>query len=165
MTPIHLNRVLKKLRASGAMTLTRGNLLVTDPEKLVRIAGFDENDLHRRLRRAAAKFASGTVAEAEAPTSFCVDKRRAARVHGEAKLLSSAMTREEMIAEAERHVRQGENRIFSQQQVILDLASCGATTALACELLELLQDMQSVHVDHLEQLRQVANQSGHSRPS
>ena len=53
MTPIHLNRILKQLRASDAMTLTRGNVLITDPAKLVRIAGFDENYLHRRLRSVA----------------------------------------------------------------------------------------------------------------
>lgn len=53
MTPVHLNRVLKELRTSGAMTLQRGSLLITDPVKLVQIAGFDENYLHRRLRGAA----------------------------------------------------------------------------------------------------------------
>lgn len=53
MTPVHLNRVLKELRSTGAMTLKRGSLLITDPEKLVQIAGFDENYLHRRLRTAA----------------------------------------------------------------------------------------------------------------
>lgn len=53
MTPVHLNRVLKELRLSGAMTLQRGKLLITDPAMLVKIAGFDENYLHRRLRRAA----------------------------------------------------------------------------------------------------------------
>ncbi len=53
MTPVHLNRVLKELRLSGAMTLKRGSLLITDPAKLIRIAGFDENYLHRRLRKAA----------------------------------------------------------------------------------------------------------------
>ena len=53
MTPVHLNRVLKELRIAGAMSLQRGSLLITDPEKLVRIAGFDENYLHRRLRRAS----------------------------------------------------------------------------------------------------------------
>ena len=53
MTPVHLNRVLKELRLSEAMALRRGNLLITDPDKLVQIAGFDENYLHRRLRRAA----------------------------------------------------------------------------------------------------------------
>lgn len=53
MTSVHLNRVLKTLRASGAMTLTRGNLLITDPDKLVRIAGFDDSYLHRMIRRAA----------------------------------------------------------------------------------------------------------------
>lgn len=50
MTAVHLNRVLKELRLSGAMTLRRGSLLVTDAAKLVQIAGFDENYLHRRLR-------------------------------------------------------------------------------------------------------------------
>lgn len=53
MTPVHLNRVLKELRLTGAMSLQRGSLLITDPGKLVQIAGFDENYLHRRLRRAA----------------------------------------------------------------------------------------------------------------
>lgn len=53
MTPVHLNRVLKELRLAGTMVLTRGNLLITDPAKLIQIAGFDENYLHRRLRSAA----------------------------------------------------------------------------------------------------------------
>lgn len=53
MTPVHLNRVLKTLRLSGAMTLQRGSLLITDPDKLIQIAGFDENYLHRRLRKVA----------------------------------------------------------------------------------------------------------------
>lgn len=53
MTAVHLNRVLKKLRLDGAMTLKRGSLTITDPAKLAQIAGFDENYLHRRLRPAA----------------------------------------------------------------------------------------------------------------
>jgi CRP-like cAMP-binding protein len=53
MTPVHLNRVLKKLRLSGAMTLKRGSLMIVDPVMLTEIAGFDENYLHRRLRIAA----------------------------------------------------------------------------------------------------------------
>ena len=48
MTPVHVNRILKKLRVAGAMSLTRGNLSIEDPLKLVEIAGFDENYLHRR---------------------------------------------------------------------------------------------------------------------
>jgi len=48
MTPLHVNRTLKELRVRGAMSLQRGNLLVSDPLKLVEIAGFDENYLHRR---------------------------------------------------------------------------------------------------------------------
>lgn len=50
MTPVHLNRVMKELRASGAMTLQRGSLIIEDPVRLMQIAGFDENYLHRRLR-------------------------------------------------------------------------------------------------------------------
>jgi len=49
MTAVHLNRVLKQLRLIGAMTLQRGSLMISDPAKLVQIAGFDENYLHRRL--------------------------------------------------------------------------------------------------------------------
>lgn len=52
MTPVHLNRVLKELRGTGAMTLQRGSLIIEDPVQLNRIAGFDENYLHRRLRTA-----------------------------------------------------------------------------------------------------------------
>jgi CRP-like cAMP-binding protein len=48
MTPVHVNRILKMLRTAGAMSIKRGNLLVMDPLKLVQIAGFDENYLHRR---------------------------------------------------------------------------------------------------------------------
>ena len=50
MTPVHLNRVLKELRVTGAMTLQRGSLHIVSPDELIRIAGFDENYLHRRLR-------------------------------------------------------------------------------------------------------------------
>jgi CRP-like cAMP-binding protein len=50
MTPVHINRVLKELRLTGAMALKRGSVAILDPVKLVQIAGFDENYLHRRLR-------------------------------------------------------------------------------------------------------------------
>jgi CRP-like cAMP-binding protein len=50
MTPVHLNRVLKILRDSEAMNISRGALHIKDPRKLIQIAGFDENYLHRRLR-------------------------------------------------------------------------------------------------------------------
>lgn len=53
MTPVHMNRVLKELRLSGAMAIKRGSVVIMDPVKLVQIAGFDENYLHRRLRNAA----------------------------------------------------------------------------------------------------------------
>lgn len=53
MTAVHINRVLKELRLAGAMALQRGSVTIMDPAKLVQIAGFDENYLHRRLRQAA----------------------------------------------------------------------------------------------------------------
>lgn len=53
MTPVHLNRVLKELRTRKAMTITRGSVVLSDLPQLVRMAGFDENYLHRRLRKAA----------------------------------------------------------------------------------------------------------------
>jgi hypothetical protein len=49
MTPVHINRVLKELRQSGAMEIKRGSLLILDPVRLVQIAGFDDNYLHRRM--------------------------------------------------------------------------------------------------------------------
>ncbi len=50
MTPVHINRVLRQLREAGAMALGRGQLEILDPLKLVHMAGFDENYLHRRLQ-------------------------------------------------------------------------------------------------------------------
>lgn len=52
LTPVHVNRVLRKLRLGGVMEIGRGKLTITDPTKLARVAGFQENYLHRRLRSA-----------------------------------------------------------------------------------------------------------------
>ena len=51
MTAVHINRVLKELKLTGAMSLKRGSVVILDATKLVQIAGFDENYLHRRLRQ------------------------------------------------------------------------------------------------------------------
>lgn len=53
MTPVHLNRVLKTIRLTGAMTISRGQVVIADPHLLGRLAGFDESYLHRRMRLAA----------------------------------------------------------------------------------------------------------------
>lgn len=53
MTAVHINRVLKELRLAGTMSLKRGSVTILDPVRLVQIAGFDENYLHRRLRQVA----------------------------------------------------------------------------------------------------------------
>jgi CRP-like cAMP-binding protein len=49
LTPIHVNRVLRKLRLSGVMSLSGGNLVIADITKLATVAGFDDNYLHRRI--------------------------------------------------------------------------------------------------------------------
>lgn len=53
LTPVHVNRVLKKLREEQIMGLRGGRLIISDPRRLATIAGFDETYLHRRLRIAA----------------------------------------------------------------------------------------------------------------
>jgi CRP-like cAMP-binding protein len=53
MTPVHINRVLRDLREAGALQLSRGRIVVADTGRLVQIAGFDENYLHRRIHRSA----------------------------------------------------------------------------------------------------------------
>jgi CRP-like cAMP-binding protein len=52
LTPIHVNRVLRKLRISGVMTLSGGALVIADVAKLATVAGFDDNYLHRRISAA-----------------------------------------------------------------------------------------------------------------
>lgn len=53
LTPVHVNRVLRTLRMAGVVRIGGGALSITDPDRLVQIAGFDENYLHRRLKLAA----------------------------------------------------------------------------------------------------------------
>ena len=53
LTPVHVSRVLKKLRASGAMEITNKSLVVADIAGLARLAGFDEGYLHHPLRQIA----------------------------------------------------------------------------------------------------------------
>ena len=53
LTPVHVNRVLRKLRERGLMELLSGKLAILQPRELACIAGFDDAYLHRRLKRAA----------------------------------------------------------------------------------------------------------------
>ncbi len=53
LTPVHTNRVIKKLREAGALEVMPGSMIIADIAKLVHIAGFDDNYLHRRLKRSA----------------------------------------------------------------------------------------------------------------
>jgi CRP-like cAMP-binding protein len=53
LTPVHINRVLSTLRLHGAMERHARLLVITDTLKLIEVAGFDENYLHRRLKYAA----------------------------------------------------------------------------------------------------------------
>lgn len=51
LSPVHVNRVLRKLRLEGAMELRGGWLRILDPVKLARIAGFDDSYLHGRIKQ------------------------------------------------------------------------------------------------------------------
>lgn len=53
LTPVHVNRVLRRLRQEGVMELRKGLLVVSSAEKLATIAGFDEQYLQRRIRQVA----------------------------------------------------------------------------------------------------------------
>ena len=49
LTPVHLNRMLRKLRLAGIMVLGKGTLVIKNMDKLVAVAGFDGNYLDLRL--------------------------------------------------------------------------------------------------------------------
>ena len=49
LTPVHVNRALRKLRLAGVMELGSGTLIISDVAKLARVAEFDDNYLHRRI--------------------------------------------------------------------------------------------------------------------
>lgn len=46
LTPVHIGRVLKRLRQEGLMTFQRQQIVITDIARLRRVAGFDPNYLH-----------------------------------------------------------------------------------------------------------------------
>lgn len=54
LTSVHINRVLRDLRADQVMDIRHGALEINDASLLTRIAGFDENYLHRRLNQPQA---------------------------------------------------------------------------------------------------------------
>jgi hypothetical protein len=54
LTPVHVNRVVRKLRSLGALDLGIGTLVIADVALLSEIAGFDDIYLHRRLRQLEA---------------------------------------------------------------------------------------------------------------
>jgi CRP-like cAMP-binding protein len=45
LTPIHINRTLKKLRQSGLIEMIDGSLTLPDPERLARVTSFDNSYL------------------------------------------------------------------------------------------------------------------------
>ncbi len=46
LTPVHVNRVLRKLRLRGVMNLRGGTLVISDIVGLAVVAGIDDNYLH-----------------------------------------------------------------------------------------------------------------------
>lgn len=53
LTPVHVNRVLARLRANGVVERRGGALVIGQIGRLAEIAGFDDNYLHRRIQCAA----------------------------------------------------------------------------------------------------------------
>ena len=53
LTPVHTNRVIKKLRLAGALEMSPGSIVISDIGRLARIAGFNDNYLHRNLKQSA----------------------------------------------------------------------------------------------------------------
>ncbi|MGI4745612.1 MAG: Crp/Fnr family transcriptional regulator [Janthinobacterium lividum] len=49
LTPVHVNRIIRKLRTRGALVPSVGTLVIANLTLLAQIAGFDDNYLHRRL--------------------------------------------------------------------------------------------------------------------
>ncbi len=49
LTPVHVNRVLRKFKAEGVMRLEHAALIVSDISRLVQLAGFDDHYLQRRM--------------------------------------------------------------------------------------------------------------------
>ena len=47
MTPVHVNRLVRKLRALGALDMGVSALIIADLKLLAQIAGFDDKYLHR----------------------------------------------------------------------------------------------------------------------
>jgi len=74
-------------------------------------------------------------------------------IRSNADELSFDMTRADLIAQAERHVRLGEGHIYRQQQILAQVAESGASTDACRGTAELLQSLQNVQVEHLERLR------------
>ncbi|WBO24431.1 Crp/Fnr family transcriptional regulator [Sphingomonas abietis] len=63
LTPVHVNRVVGKLRRAGALTVTPATLIVANLSRLAEIAGFDDNYLHRRISYAAGTASLKSIAE------------------------------------------------------------------------------------------------------
>lgn len=50
LTPVHVNRVLQRMRKDGLISLRGGSLTLLDHPRLTKAAGFDPNYLHLRKR-------------------------------------------------------------------------------------------------------------------
>ena len=46
LTPVHVNRVLQRMRSEGLIALRRGTLTILDPQGIEALSGFDPNYLH-----------------------------------------------------------------------------------------------------------------------
>lgn len=67
LTPVHTSRVLRTLRERGVMTLGSGKLTILNIVELAKIAGFDDNYLHRRIMKPDGAFQGGGRIPASRP--------------------------------------------------------------------------------------------------
>jgi hypothetical protein len=62
------------------------------------------------------------------------------------------MTRSEIIARAEQHVRLGQRQIFDQHELILAKALSGKSAGIEVDLLKFFQSLQAIRVGQVERL-------------
>ena len=53
LTPVHTNRIIRELRERDIMKIVSGKLTILNIDELSKVAGFDDNYLHQRIKRAA----------------------------------------------------------------------------------------------------------------
>ena len=61
LTPVHTNRVIKKLRDAGALAAGQTAISIANIGKIAEIAGFDDSYLHNRMKESSTPSISATA--------------------------------------------------------------------------------------------------------